>query len=41
MAVMVVAVGIAFAVWVGVASIMMLIRPEVDRSDIVRTVFAH
>ncbi|MBB5157500.1 hypothetical protein [Saccharopolyspora phatthalungensis] len=41
MTVLMVAAGLAFALWVGVASVVMLARPEVDRAGVVRTVFAH
>lgn len=34
-------VGIAFALWIAAASIVMLVRPEVERASSVRGVFAH
>ncbi|WP_431920993.1 hypothetical protein [Nonomuraea jabiensis] len=33
--------GIAFALWIAAASIMMLVRPEVERTRAPREVFAH
>lgn len=41
MTVLMLVVGIAFALWVGVASVVMLARPEVDRAGATRAVFAH
>jgi hypothetical protein len=34
-------VGIAFAVWIAVASATMLYRPEVDRGGVAGTAFTH
>lgn len=41
MTVLMFAAGIAFVVWIGVASVVMVTRPEVDRAGAARTAFAH
>lgn len=41
MTVLVIVAGIAFALWVALASIVMVARPEVDRAGAARAVFAH
>ncbi|MDI2030254.1 DUF4386 family protein [Saccharopolyspora sp. TS4A08] len=41
MTVLMFAAGLAFVLWIGAVSVVMVTRPEVDRARAARTVFAH